>query len=92
MRVAEDEESVSAAVYESRLRVQFEKIYPKPEWVSKKAENDEEEDGFLQSTRTILQDSSKAKILSPDKLLVTRMTDANQPAYSKVRIPHPNLA
>lgn len=75
-----DEELLSGKEFEVRLRKQFESLYPKPLWLEKKDENS---DDLFASTGNLIKKSQK--IISPDKLLVTRVKDANQMGYSKVR-------
>ena len=90
LRLTEDETKVSGSVYESRLRQQFEKIYPTPSWVSKSKlestsdDEDSETNSLFKTSHRILKDTKKARILTPEKLLVVRMKDANQMGYSKV--------
>ena len=55
LRRTEDEDLVSGKVYARRLRQQFERIYPLPEWAStvphKRRDSDSDEDGeFLQAS------------------------------------------
>jgi hypothetical protein len=74
-----DEELLSGKEFEGRLREQFEAIHPKPSWLENQNEGS---DDLFASTGNLIKKSQK--MLSPDKLLVTRVKDANQMGYSKV--------
>ncbi|KAJ3057671.1 U3 snoRNP protein, partial [Quaeritorhiza haematococci] len=92
LRTHEGEEVVSGAEYERRLKKQFEKIYPLPQWAAlastqrtKIAGKDEmlylrTADGILEDTRR--NRASKAAF-KKEKLDVVRLKDANQMAYSQ---------
>ena len=80
LRKTLDEDILSGKDYESRLRMQFETIYPKPTWLGPLVNG--EDNQLFASTGSLIKKSQK--ILTPDKLLVTRVKDANQMAYSKV--------
>lgn len=75
-----DEELLSGKEFEGRLREQFEAIHPRPSWMENPAA--ESSDDLFASTGGLIKKSQKT--LSPDKLLVTRVKDANQMGYSKV--------
>lgn len=74
-----EEVSVSAAEYESRLRSQFEKINPTPQWAQ--LDNDKNIDMVMQSTKCL---TAKGKSINPERLDVLRLTDVNQSARSQV--------
>lgn len=91
LRRSHDETALSGPTYVARLRAQFEKIYPRPEWVDSLESEDIEEtestedeqpestarplDDLLNSTNTYVK--TKQALLPPTRLLVTRLKDAN---------------
>jgi hypothetical protein len=80
LRKSIDEELLSGKEFEGRLREQFEAIHPRPSWLESQEETS---DSLFASTGNLIKSQ---KMLSPDKLLVTRVKDANQMGYSKVRL------
>ncbi|KAJ3053377.1 U3 snoRNP protein [Rhizophlyctis rosea] len=80
------EEILTGRDYEERLRAQFEKLHPTPEWANQRSQEDEEIGGdlltILRRTKGIVK-TGRAKPLNPDRLEVVRMKDANQMAYSQ---------
>ncbi|OVF09441.1 putative U3 small nucleolar RNA-associated protein [Clavispora lusitaniae] len=48
LRQAEDETSLSGAVYTARLRAQFEKIYPRPSWADNWSSEAKSDDEYLE--------------------------------------------
>ncbi|TFY60987.1 hypothetical protein EVG20_g7224 [Dentipellis fragilis] len=107
LRDAPAEDVVNGREYERRLRRQFEKINPTPEWAAaarKKAKrqregSDEEEEGIeslLASTKGIAS-SGKKRVLQSGTLAIERLRDANQAAKADGEIkvvqfhPSPNV-
>jgi U3 small nucleolar RNA-associated protein 18 len=99
LRQNEVENEISGKEYEERLKIQFEKLFPKPSWLIKSQQdsNDNNSDQgeetsllnsvlsqLLQSTTSLSINLQKRQILNPDKLVVVRLKDANQMGYSKV--------
>ncbi|RKO86303.1 WD40-repeat-containing domain protein, partial [Blyttiomyces helicus] len=87
LRTDHSETVVSGTEFESRLRRQFEKIYPRPQWADLTEDATESVAGgdlmrVLRSTEGIAS-RRKSQILSPDKLDIVRVKDANQMAYSQ---------
>jgi hypothetical protein len=74
-----DETAISSKDYEQRLRSQFEKIHPTPKWATVQESN-----AALTTTKKLVQ----FKQLNPDKLLVTRVKDANQDIHTQVSLFH----
>ncbi|KAG7192588.1 uncharacterized protein KQ657_001688 [Scheffersomyces spartinae] len=108
LRKLETDKVISGRAYVTRLRSQFEKIYPKPQWAEKliqgiddddneDEDNDHEEDEEDDSNErpdtnsilNILHSSEKfvitkqLKLISPNKISVTRLKDANYQRVSK---------
>lgn len=110
LRKLETDDLVSGRSYIHKLRSQFEKIYPKPTWASKLAEEehegqgDSDEDdydhddgmdgqgpttGNTNALLNILNSQDKfivtkqLKLISPNKISIVRMKDANQTKRSK---------
>lgn len=103
LRKLETDDFVHGKSYITRLRSQFEKIYPKPLWVDKLAEADvagsdseveDDETGGVSTGNTnallnILNSTDKfivtkqLKLISPNKISITRLKDANQTRRSK---------
>ncbi|EEB05524.1 CGI-48 family protein [Schizosaccharomyces japonicus yFS275] len=92
LRRYEDENMLNGVQYSARLRVQFERIYPKPKWALKKTdddgENSDEEVSLSEasvlpsSLREILQSSvsyaaKKTSVLQPGQIDIKRLKDAN---------------
>ncbi|KAF5385594.1 hypothetical protein D9757_006757 [Collybiopsis confluens] len=98
LRDLPDEQVLTGREYESRLRRQFERINPEPEWAAKarkkssKTANDGDEDedeeadigALLSSTSGILtsKSSSRAKVLASGTIDISRLRDANQSAQN----------
>jgi hypothetical protein len=70
-----DETTITSKDYEQRLRSQFEKIHPTPKWATVQEPN-----AALTTTKKLVQ----SKQLNPERLLVTRVKDANQDVYTQV--------
>ena len=113
LRKVETDSTINGKSYITRLRSQFEKIYPKPEWVDKlqQEENDmEDEDSdaevignedeeiteasnndnnavlkLLSSTQQFII-TKQLKLISPNKISITRLKDANHSKLSKAAI------
>ncbi|EMG47684.1 hypothetical protein G210_1910 [Candida maltosa Xu316] len=99
LRKTPQDSTISGKSYITRLRSQFEKIYPRPQWVDDIEEeqeeqededmNDDDEDGENNSTSnttSLLNALSKTekfiitkqlKLLSPNKIAISRLKDAN---------------
>lgn len=113
LRKVETDSTINGKSYITRLRSQFEKIYPKPEWVSKlqEEENDmEDEDSDAEAIDKDEEDVTEAsnndnnavlkllsstqqfiitkqlKLISPNKISITRLKDANHSKLSKAAI------
>ncbi|KAK9368419.1 WD40-repeat-containing domain protein [Lipomyces kononenkoae] len=122
LRLAEEEDHINGNEYTARLRSQFQRLYPVPEWASPsgqkrkkqsadpaesgsdddyEAEDDEERILAADPLKTLLQDvgrytsKSKAKLLPPSILDISRLRDANQQAPSQAAVQtlsfHPSL-
>lgn len=74
-----EETRVSSKQFESRLRSQFEKMNPTPEWAQ--LDREKEDEFLLQSTDALIANGIS---INSDRLEVLRLKDANQNAYSKV--------
>lgn len=72
-----EETSISITDYEERLRVQFERINPTPQWAVEKGAG---KLSIMQTTGQIVNSSAQ---LNPEKLDIIRLKDANQMEYSK---------
>ncbi|KAK7680693.1 hypothetical protein QCA50_016261 [Cerrena zonata] len=105
LRKHEHDSSISGKSYIIRLRSQFEKIYPKPEWVDKLRSESETVDSdneiqsddegsnskqndtnailkILSSTQQFIM-SKQSKLIPPNKISISRLTDANQQKRAK---------
>ncbi|KAJ3839760.1 WD40-repeat-containing domain protein [Lentinula raphanica] len=93
LRNAPDEETLTGREYESRLRRQFERLNPEPDWASKArtkpSQHDDAENEksdiltLLSSTSGIRQTASlRSKTLSPGNIDISRLRDANQSAQN----------
>ncbi|KAJ3751351.1 WD40-repeat-containing domain protein [Lentinula detonsa] len=94
LRNATNEETLTGREYESRLRRQFERINPEPDWAAKarkKTPQTDDGDGeiegdfnaLLSSTSGIRQSRSlRSKILASGTIDITRLRDANQSAQN----------
>lgn len=105
LRKRETDSSISGRSYIQRLRSQFEKIYPKPEWVDKFEEevesdsdneidqddddnsnvNENDTNAILKILNTTEQFviSKQMKLIAPNKISISRLTDANHSRRSK---------
>lgn len=103
LRKFENDSQVSGRSYITRLRSQFEKIYPRPEWIDKLDEEDlsgsdkEMDDDEVSNVRDndtnavlkILETTQQflitkqLKLISPSKISITRLKDANHQKLSK---------
>ncbi|ODQ81924.1 hypothetical protein BABINDRAFT_160148 [Babjeviella inositovora NRRL Y-12698] len=102
LRTSESEAYVSGKSYVTRLRSQFEKIYPKPGWVATLAEEpasdaSDVEDELENNTNSLLKVLSTTaayndtgakltKLLAPNKIDIVRLKDANQSHPSRAAI------
>ena len=99
LREGPEEDSVGGQEYEQRLRKQFEKINPTPEWASnarkkakkrKRQSGSGDEEGFdhlLSSTNGLLGSNSTQRLPLPSGTLsIERLRDANQGAPSEGEI------
>ncbi|KAK9237616.1 WD40-repeat-containing domain protein [Lipomyces kononenkoae] len=122
LRLAEEEHYINGNEYTARLRSQFQRLYPVPDWANPsgqkrkkqsvdpaesesdddyEAEDDEERILAADPLKTLLQDvgrytsKSKAKLLPPSILDISRLRDANQQAPSQAAVQtlsfHPSL-
>ncbi|QRW05720.1 WD40 repeat protein [Ceratobasidium sp. AG-Ba] len=95
LRNSAAEDTVSGREYESRLRRQFEKVHPVPEWAisrskrtrrtsSASSSNSESEDEPEEDPTTgpIVVAAAPLDALPPTEIAVTRLRDANQAACS----------
>ncbi|KAJ3893402.1 WD40-repeat-containing domain protein [Lentinula edodes] len=94
LRNAPDEETLPGREYESRLRRQFERINPEPDWATKarkKASQTNDGDGgaemdfntLLSSTSGIHHSRSlRSQALAPGTIDISRLRDANQSAQN----------
>ena len=78
-----EEVQVSGKEYEERLRAQFQKIHPTPDWAKITEETGQETNDLLTTSKPLVQ---KGPTLNPDKLLVIRAKDANQAEYGQVSL------
>ncbi|EJT99024.1 WD40 repeat-like protein [Dacryopinax primogenitus] len=103
LRQSAAEDSLSGQEYELRLRREFEKIQPAPEWakpkrnkrVSEGEEGEEGIDSLLHGTADIVLPSSKSTSLPSGELQLTRLADANlsSPSSSSCMTSfHPSLS
>ncbi|KAK6465958.1 U3 snoRNA associated protein [Scheffersomyces coipomensis] len=111
LRKTENDVTISGRAYVARLKNQFEKIYPRPEWIDKlEEENDEDDDNETASQDELDEDNSiktnndtnailnilsntqqfiitkQLKLISPSKISITRLKDANYQRMSKSAI------
>lgn len=109
LRVNEEEDKMKGKQYCKRLRAQFERIFPRPEWAdryesdndeSKKQQTDNEDEDygdevgssartttvsgssnslldFLRTNQTYKLKNENLRLLSPGKIDIVRLTDAN---------------
>ncbi|PVU91063.1 hypothetical protein BB561_004580 [Smittium simulii] len=82
LRIAENETEITSKEYEKRLREQFTKINPIPNWASQKPSGDKENEllEFTTSTRS-LQTHSNSDLPS-DRIDIARVKNANQLSIS----------
>ncbi|KNC96269.1 uncharacterized protein SPPG_08420 [Spizellomyces punctatus DAOM BR117] len=89
LRLNYSEKVLSGREYESRLRQQYEKIHPTPQWALKpfreqKAGNSGDDLlRILRTTTSIVSTKRNNATLNPDLLEIVRLKDANQAAYSQ---------
>lgn len=100
LRKNPEDTRVSASLFVSRLRAQFEKIYPRPRWIDEAEEEDDEEASedeqstpqSTNNTNAILKvlaesqqftQTKQLKLISPNKILITRLKNANHTRPSK---------
>ncbi|KAJ3324208.1 U3 snoRNP protein [Boothiomyces sp. JEL0866] len=72
-----EETEITGKEYEERLRSQFEKINPIPEWAKVPADNSS---SILASTKPL--QAKRVAVLNPDKIDLIRVSDANKNSYS----------
>ncbi|KAK6201621.1 U3 snoRNA associated protein [Scheffersomyces amazonensis] len=109
LRKSENDVTISGRAYVARLKSQFEKIYPRPEWIDKLEEENDEEDNendiddendetsnntnndtnailkILANTQSFII-TKQLKLISPSKISITRLKDANYQRLSKSAI------
>ncbi|KAJ3329547.1 U3 snoRNP protein, partial [Kappamyces sp. JEL0680] len=78
-----EEFQVGGSEYELRLRAQFQKINPTPDWAKVAVADAAEKDEIFTTTQNLVR---SAPSLNPDKLVVVRVKDANQAEYSNVTV------
>lgn len=102
LRKNPDDTSISASSYVTRLRSQFEKIYPRPRWIEDLEQDEDDSEGEEMSakasendTNAILQtlastqqftQTKQLKLISPHKILITRLKNANHTHPSRAAI------
>ena len=100
LRDAPSEDTLGGREYERRLRRQYEKIHPTPEWAAdarkkrskrrREGQGDSEaEEGveeLVSSTRGILSSDRKEGRIEPGVLAIERLRDANQAAQAEGEI------
>ncbi|CAI2168790.1 11953_t:CDS:10 [Funneliformis geosporum] len=102
LRRTEDDDLISGDQYEKRLRNQFEKLHPTPNWAvvpsKRKRQTDkermEDSDENLSEVEEVEESGKNKWKLKAKKLEIYRVKDANQAAYSQCVIQslkfHPN--
>mmetsp|Transcript_19942 Transcript_19942/g.32855 ORF Transcript_19942/g.32855 Transcript_19942/m.32855 type:complete len:548 (+) Transcript_19942:26-1669(+) len=90
LRKLQEENQVSGAEYEKRLRAQHRKLNGDAKWATveqtQKQDSDEEDDeeqDILRTSGSLTMNASKLKRLPPGRLAISRLNDANQQAVSK---------
>ncbi|TPX61365.1 hypothetical protein PhCBS80983_g01165 [Powellomyces hirtus] len=89
LRLDYSETTLSGKEYEARLRKQFQRIHPTPQWAEisiREQKNGDSSDDLLKILRTsmgIVDTQRQTRVLNPDFLEVVRLKDANQMAYSQ---------
>ncbi|RLV92790.1 U3 small nucleolar RNA-associated protein [Spathaspora sp. JA1] len=102
LRKTQQDSSISGKAYITRLRSQFEKIYPRPQWAEEDDEEEVEEDNsdeeiepIEKSTNALLNLLSttqsfiitkQLKLISPNRIAISRLKDANYQKYAKSAI------
>lgn len=95
LRRTQEDDYINGKAYVKRLRTQFEKIYPKPKWVEQQDSPSGEEQQDIEDTNSLLKIlnqtdkfimTKQLKLISPNKLSITRLKDANQTKRSKSAI------
>ncbi|CAI5760374.1 unnamed protein product [Candida verbasci] len=107
LRKTEQDSNISGRSYVIRLRSQFERIYPRPEWIEKidneeelssdeEVDEDEDEESNAQAdTKSLLNvlkntqqfiTTKQLKLISPNKLSISRLKDANYQRRAKSAI------
>ncbi|CAG8630153.1 4732_t:CDS:2 [Funneliformis caledonium] len=102
LRMTEDDDLISGDQYEKRLRNQFEKLHPTPNWAvvpsKRKRQTDnermEDSDKDLSEIDDVAESGKNKWKLKAKRLEIYRVKDANQAAYSQCVIQslkfHPN--
>ncbi|CAK9840134.1 small subunit processome, CGI-48 family Utp18 [Schizosaccharomyces pombe] len=100
LRQYEDEDMVNGLQYARRLRTQFERVYPVPEWAKKQDVTEEEDEFNALSEKSVIPKSLKSlfkssvsyinqssKLLAPGTINIKRLKDANfqAPSHSGIR-------
>ncbi|KAI8907315.1 WD40-repeat-containing domain protein [Gorgonomyces haynaldii] len=84
-----EEHTVSGKEYEQRLRKQYEKMHPTPNWAQASAPVET----VFSTTKKLIK---RKTTVNPDKLDIVRLKDANQAQYSQAVVQqvdfHPNAA
>ncbi|KAI9098050.1 WD40-repeat-containing domain protein [Phlyctochytrium arcticum] len=89
LRTTFEENTISGKEYELRLRKQFEKLHPTPNWAVRPFREQHTGDTvndlqrILRTTSSIIDTTQSRRTLNPDNLEVVRLKDANQAAYSQ---------
>ncbi|EGW30185.1 uncharacterized protein SPAPADRAFT_144330 [Spathaspora passalidarum NRRL Y-27907] len=104
LRKTQQDSTISGRAYITRLRSQFEKIYPRPLWADEQQEEvensddeiiDEEVEPVSRSTNALLNILSttqsfiitkQLKLISPNRIAISRLKDANYQKYAKSAI------
>jgi hypothetical protein len=84
LRADHDELELDSKHYEQRLRTQFEKLNPTPQW-SLALNSDHQSNGFMQSDSPLIS-KNLVKIINTDKFEMMRLKDLNLSARSKVNL------
>ena len=87
LRMNEEETAIAQETYEKRLKSQYEKIHPRPQWASQAEQDPESRINSLNIMKNTIQ-------FKPDIIGMSRLKDANYKSYSNCVIQaldfHPN--
>lgn len=78
LRTSAGETSVSGTEYQERLRAQFEKLHPLPQWAMHRKREHTSLQALLASDAGLVSAPRTKGPLPPDRLLVERLRDANE--------------